>query len=147
MRCRDVERLNRLIQRCPYVRGTRHVASEGQRLPAEFFNRAGRFLVALFGHVGDHHAGARACERQRRSAADSAVRTGHERNLARKARRSHPLFLFVGSTSGSWAKEDLDRSPLIHRLVTLGGLLERQFEVKDLAWVDHAVPDQVHELG
>jgi hypothetical protein len=51
------------------------------------------------------------------------------------------------STCGSWAKEDLDRSPLIHRPVTLGGLLERQFEVEDFAGVDLAVPNQVHELG
>ena len=48
---------------------------------------------------------------------------------------------------GSWAEEDLDRSPLIHRPVTLGGLLERQFEVEDLARVDLAVPDQVDQFG
>jgi hypothetical protein len=39
-------------------------------------------------------------------------------------------------TSGSSAKEDLDRSPLIHRPVSLGGLLEQQFEVEDLSRVD-----------
>jgi hypothetical protein len=52
-----------------------------------------------------------------------------------------------GTADPSRAKEDLDRSPLIHRPITLGRLLERQFKVEDLARIDLTVPDQVHEPG
>src|SRR5215207_8801784 len=47
----------------------------------------------------------------------------------------------------SWAKQRLDRSSLIHGLVSLGGPVERQLEVEYLARVDLALPDQVDQLG
>src|SRR5215211_6651608 len=49
--------------------------------------------------------------------------------------------------SGSWAQEDLDRLALVHRAVAVGGLVERQRDVEDLAGVDLAVPDEVDQLG
>src|SRR5206468_2624533 len=54
------------------------------------------FLIVLFRNVGDHHAGTRACERQRRGAADAARCSGDKGNLARKACmliRCHVLLL------------------------------------------------------
>ena len=47
----------------------------------------------------------------------------------------------------SRAEKDLDGAPLIHGLVAVGGLVERELEVEDLAGVDRAVPDQVDQLG
>jgi hypothetical protein len=44
-------------------------------------------------------------------------------------------------------QQGLDRAALVHGPVALGGLLEREGEVEDLAGVDLAVPDQVDELG
>src|SRR5687767_2019837 len=41
----------------------------------------------------------------------------------------------------SRAQEHLDRASLIHRLVALGGVCERQLDVEDLAWIDLAGPD------
>ena len=64
---------------------SRHVARDGERPPAEFFDQARRVLNALFRDVGDHHAGALARERQRRGAADAAPCPGYKRNLSRVA--------------------------------------------------------------
>ena len=47
----------------------------------------------------------------------------------------------------SGTQEDLDRLALVHRAIAVGGLLERQLEVEDLARVDLAVPDKVDQLG
>src|SRR5207244_2911845 len=66
----------------PHVLAPRHVAPDGERPPALFLDHAGRFLVALFRHVGDHHAGTLASERQRRCTADAARGPGHERDLS-----------------------------------------------------------------
>ena len=40
-------------------------------------------------------------------------------------------------------QEHLDRVALVHRAVGVGGLIERQGEIEDLAWLDPAVPDEV----
>src|SRR5215207_10799635 len=50
----------------------------------------------------------------------------------------------LGTMSG--VEEDLDRPPGVHGLVAVGGLVERQLQVEDLAGVDAAVPDQVDQL-
>src|SRR3954447_9810896 len=47
----------------------------------------------------------------------------------------------------SGLQEHLDRPALVHRPVALGGLLERQGEVEDLARIDLAVADELDELG
>src|SRR5512135_2073174 len=52
-----------------------------------------------------------------------------------------------GSRPGSGAQQRLDRATLVHRLVALGGLLQRQGEVEDLARIDLAVADQLDQLG
>src|SRR4029453_15676448 len=57
------------------------------------------------------------------------------------------LPLRVRWVRGSGPQEGLDGAALVHRRVAVGGLLQRQFEVEDLARVDGAVPDQVDELG
>src|SRR5437868_5592940 len=49
--------------------------------PPLLLDQVGRLLVALLRHVGGHHAGCLASERQRRRAADPARGPGHERNL------------------------------------------------------------------
>jgi hypothetical protein len=56
------------------------------------------------------------------------------------------LWLFC-SVGGLWVQQGLDGAALVHGLVALGGLLQREAEVKDLAGVDLAVADQVDELG
>jgi len=79
-----------------HVLGPRHVAADGERPPALFLNHADRFLVALFRHIGSHHAGPLSRERQRRRAADAARGPGHERNLSREVLvpvRRHALLL------------------------------------------------------
>jgi hypothetical protein len=57
---------------------SRTEAETPARAPRSSFNYAGRFLIALIGHIGDSHARTLACERQRRGAADAAPSTGHE---------------------------------------------------------------------
>jgi hypothetical protein len=44
-------------------------------------------------------------------------------------------------------EQHLDSTALVHRPLALGGLLERQLEVEDLARTDGPVPDQVDEFG
>ncbi len=78
------ESLNGLGQGRLHVLGPRHVAPDGERPPALLLDQAGRLLVALLGHVGGHHAGPLAGERQRRRAADAARGPGHERDLSRE---------------------------------------------------------------
>src|ERR671916_359154 len=53
----------------------------------------------------------------------------------------------VLGTSGSEREQHLRGAALVHSLVPLGGLIERQGEVEDLAWVDLAVPDELDQLG
>src|SRR5215212_7000019 len=64
---------------------------------------------------------------------------------ARPSARRSPCSGRTGS--GSWAKKRLDRLALVHRAVALGGLLQRQVEIEDLAGVDLLVPDEVDQLG
>src|SRR3954466_9282686 len=47
----------------------------------------------------------------------------------------------------SWTQEHLDGVPLIHRAVPLGGAVERELEVEDLAGVDLTLPDAFDEVG
>ena len=47
----------------------------------------------------------------------------------------------------SEGEQDLGGGALVHRLVALGSLLEREGEVEDLAGVDLAVPDELDQLG
>src|SRR5215216_3561921 len=47
----------------------------------------------------------------------------------------------------SWLQQHLDRLALVHRAIALGGLIERELDVEDLARVDLPVPDEVDELG
>src|SRR4051794_40908287 len=49
--------------------------------------------------------------------------------------------------AGAGAQQRLDRAPLVHRAVALGGFVERQGEVEDLAGVDRAVADELDQLG
>src|SRR5437660_4996363 len=63
------EHLNGLFQGRPHVLGPRHVAPDGERPAALLLDHANRLLVARLGHIGDHHAGPLAGERQRRRAA------------------------------------------------------------------------------
>src|SRR5437868_5069281 len=66
--------------------------------PGLLLDQAGRFLVALLGPVGGHHAGTLAGERQRRRAADAARGPGHESSLPCETSllvRRHCLPLFV----------------------------------------------------
>ena len=88
------ERFDRLVQRRLHVLGPRHIASDGERPPAGLLDHAGRFLVALFRNVGDHHAGALARECQRRSAADAVRCPGYKGDLPCKA----PICLILAST-------------------------------------------------
>ncbi len=86
------------FQRGLYVLGPRHVAPDGERPAAGLFDHAGRFLIALFPNIGDHHAGALAGERQRRGAADAVRCSGHERDFTRVAPvlvRCHILLLVL----------------------------------------------------
>lgn len=98
MRCRGPKYLDRLIQRRLHVLALSHVAPNSEHRPAEVLNPARRFLVAPFGHIGDHDAGALARECQSCGTADVAPRAGHEDNLACKASIcfSPCLFLDVG---------------------------------------------------
>src|SRR3954468_24874046 len=48
---------------------------------------------------------------------------------------------------GSDGEQGLDGAALVHRPVALGGLVQRQGEVEDLARVDGAVADELDELG
>src|SRR3954454_22112405 len=48
---------------------------------------------------------------------------------------------------GSWAQQGFDGAALVHRLVALGALVERQVEVEDRARVDRAGPDAVDQIG
>src|SRR5438128_3723536 len=146
-----------LVQGRPHVLAPRHVAPDGERPPALFLDHAGRFLVALFRHVGDHHAGTLASERQRRCTADAARGPGHERDLSCEVcssvriHSSAPAGLFrnlwVVKWVASWTQQRLDRATLIHRAVTLRDLLERQRQVEDLAGIDLALPHEVDQLG
>jgi hypothetical protein len=92
------EGLDRTVQRRLHVRGPRHVAPDRERPPAGLFDHAGRFPVALFRNIGDHHVGALARERQRRGAADAAPRSGHKRDLSCEASIlcCHLLLLLAG---------------------------------------------------
>ena len=92
------ERLDRLRQGRLHVLGPRHVAPHGDRPPALLLDQAGRLPVALLGHVGGHHAGPLAGERQRRRAADAVRGPGHERHLSCEAPiriRCHFLLLWL----------------------------------------------------
>ena len=44
------------------------------------------------------------------------------------------------------SQQRLDRAALVHHLVALGGLLKWEGEVKDLAGVDLAVPDELDQV-
>jgi len=44
-------------------------------------------------------------------------------------------------------EQDLGGGALVHGLVALGCLVEREGEVEDLAGVDLAVPDELDEVG
>src|SRR5215217_6580888 len=79
------ERFDGLVQGRLHVLASRHVAGDGESALAEFFDPARRVPNALFRDVGDDHAGALACERQRRGAADATACTGYERDLSRGA--------------------------------------------------------------
>src|SRR3954469_2993563 len=59
------------------------------------------------------------------------------------------LYVHVGSPrwSVSGTQQLLDGAALVHRPVALGGVLERQGEVEDLAGVDLLVADELDELG
>jgi hypothetical protein len=46
-----------------------------------------------------------------------------------------------------WPQSGLDGAAFVHGPVALGGLVERQGQVEDLAGLDLAVADQVDELG
>src|SRR5439155_5260535 len=78
-----------------WARVTSHLTA--RRPPAEFLDHAGRFRVALFRNIGNHHTGALASERQRCGTSDAVPCSGHERNLSCEAsivvRRSHYLLL------------------------------------------------------
>src|SRR3954447_17765272 len=52
-----------------------------------------------------------------------------------------------GCAGRSDGEQRLDGAPLVHRAVALGGLVQRQGEVEDLARVDRPAGDQVDELG
>ena len=101
------ECLDRLVESSPHVVGPRHVAPDGERAPAEFFDHAGCFLIPPFGNITHHHARALAGKRQRRRTADAGRRAGEERRLPRECsvliRRSHSLLplalLFYGRRS------------------------------------------------
>src|SRR5215213_11897980 len=64
--------------------------------------------------------------------------TAHRTGAGRPAHRSH---------EPSWPQEHLDRVAIVHRAVGVGGLVERELEVEDLAGVDLAVPYEVDQLG
>src|SRR3954447_4178041 len=57
----------------------------------------------------------------------------------------------LGSSSvvcgGSDGQQGLDGAALVHRLVALSGLLQREAEVEDLARVDGPAGDQLDQLG
>src|SRR4051794_8684804 len=55
--------------------------------------------------------------------------------------------LFVVMLAPSDRQERLDGAALVHRPVALGDVFKREREVKDLAGVDLALPDEVDELG
>src|SRR3982751_1864076 len=63
------------------------------------------------------------------------------------ARRPRPSAEPVMKTRAiSERQQHLCCAPLVHRLVPLGRLLEREGEIEDLAWVDLPVPDQLDEI-
>jgi hypothetical protein len=115
------EGLDGPVQNTSHIPGLRHVAPDGKCSSAEFLDHVRRFPVALLRRVGDHHAGALACERQRRRTADATLRPGYERNLSLVASvliRCHVLLstlLIVSSVDRSHAlpkpKLLLDKSP------------------------------------
>src|SRR4051812_44070621 len=51
------------------------------------------------------------------------------------------------SKPGSEGEQHLGGAALVHRLVALGRLLQREGEVEDLARVDLSVPDELDQLG
>ena len=72
------EGVDGLVQSCLHVLGSCHVAPDGKGSPALLLNQAGRFLISLFGNVGQSHARSFASKRQRGSAADAASGSGYE---------------------------------------------------------------------
>src|SRR5947208_5911676 len=74
------ELLKSSVQSSLHLFSPTHVASHGQRAPAEFLDHARRLVVAVLRNIGDHHAGALARERQRGGAADAVRCAGHKRN-------------------------------------------------------------------
>src|SRR5436190_12148127 len=72
------ELLKSSVQSSLHVFSPTHVAPYGKRTPAEFFDHARRLVVVVFRNIGDHHAGALARERQRRSATDAVRCAGHK---------------------------------------------------------------------
>jgi hypothetical protein len=66
-----------------------------------------------------------------------------------RARRRRPRISSRGAKSlsraGSECQEHFGGAALVHRLVALGCLIEREGEVEDLARVDLAVPDQLDQ--
>ena len=51
------ERVDRLVQCSLHILGPGYVATDGESTAAEFLDHPGRVLVALVGHIGQHHAG------------------------------------------------------------------------------------------
>src|SRR4051794_21110000 len=56
-------------------------------------------------------------------------------------------FLLVVTASSSDRQERLDGAAFFHGAVALADLLERERQVEDLAGLDGAVADLLHELG
>jgi len=77
------ERLHRLVQSRLDVFASRHIALDGERMPAFFLDKARRFLAALFRNVRNRHARAFARKRQRRSTSDAASCSGNKRDTTR----------------------------------------------------------------
>jgi hypothetical protein len=48
---------------------------------------------------------------------------------------------------GSGRRRALDGAALVHGRITVGGLVERQVEVEDLATIDRAVADQLYAMA